>query len=88
MIQDVLTLEPKQIVIDRQPVTVPSNTKAGSWWIQNEPTYYSEPVSYPIELLSEDYLISLFPGYSCIEQWTNDFDAVVPPHYGYLLVRN
>ena len=88
MIQDVLTLEPKQIVIDRQPVTVPSNTKAGSWWIQNEPTYYSEPVSYPIELLSEDYLISLFPGYSCIEQWTNDFDAVLPPHYGYLLVRD
>ena len=87
MIQDVLTLEPKQIVIDRQPVSKSSQIQVEPWWIQNESTYYSEPVSYPIELLSEDYLISLFPGYSCIDKWTNDFDAVVPPHYGYLLVR-
>ena len=81
-------LEPKQILIDRQPVSESSQYKLGAWWIQNEPTYYSEPVSYPIELLPEDYLISLFTGYSCIDKWTNDFDAVAPPHYGYLLVRD
>ena len=77
-------LEPRIVIIDRTPVG-----RCRSFWsVQLNPAYYSEPVTYPIQVLERKRLEQSLPGYRLQCRWHNSFDAQRPEHVGILFVRN
>jgi len=85
VLQEVAELLPRVIIIDRTAFS-PDNTLQ-KWWIQNEPSYYGTPLSYPIRPLSVDKILSSLRQYSVVEKWKNPFDPETPLHGGLLLCR-
>lgn len=78
-------LRPKAIIVDRTPVTDSPHLQ---WFVQDNPGYYREPVSYPVAPIPERLLIDKLDGYTLTRTWTNSFDAQIPPHRGFHFERN
>lgn len=72
------------IIIDRTSV---ADTHS-FWSVQENPGYYSKPVSYPIQILQRQLFERYMPDYRIVRQWQNTFDAQSPKHVGMLFVRN
>lgn len=85
VLQQSADLVPRLIIIDRTAIA-PGNDSP-KWWIQDEPTYYQVPISYPNRPLPLDVMLSRLKQYSVIEKWKNPFDPAAPPHAGLLLCR-
>lgn len=76
-------LRAEYIIIDRTAIARDSH-----WWLQNEPFYYDQPVSYPFHPLNKQDLLATFNGYTIIKSWRNQFDPRRPAHIGFLLKKN
>ena len=74
---------PEAIVLDRTSV----RRGPSLWYLQTNPGYYLEEVTYPIQVLEERRLLAAFRGYRPVSRWRNSFDAGRPRHIGMLLIR-
>ena len=84
ILQQVLKLSPKLILIDR---TAFIDHGEEVWWVQDEPSYYGTPISYPICPLLEKKVLASLKGYEILDRWLNPFDPQQPAHRGLLLKR-
>ena len=84
ILQQVLKLSPKLILIDR---TAFIDHGEEVWWVQDEPSYYGTPISYPISPLLEKRVLASLKGYEIVDRWLNPFDPQQPAHRGLLLKR-
>ena len=84
ILQQVLKLAPKFILIDR---TAFIDHGEEVWWVQDEPSYYGTPISYPISPLLEKRVLASLKGYEIVDRWLNPFDPQQPAHRGLLLNR-
>ena len=84
ILQQVLKLSPKLILIDR---TAFIDHGEEVWWVQDEPSYYGTPISYPICPLLEKSVLASLKGYEIVDRWLNLFDPQQPAHRGLLLKR-
>jgi putative methyltransferase (TIGR04325 family) len=74
---------PQAVILDRTSI----RHGPSRWYLQTNPGYYREPVSYPIQVLDRDRLLRSFPGYRLEREWRNSFDAQRPEHVGLLFIR-
>lgn len=84
VLDEVAKLKPKAIIVDRTAITDSSTLQ---WFVQENPGYYREPVSYPIVPIPVQPLIDRLVGYKLSKTWTNSFDAEIPPHGGFYFHR-
>ena len=75
---------PRLVIIDRTPVA----DKHSFWSVQDNPGYYPEPVTYPVQILDRQRLENSIPGYRICRRWRNTFDAQSPKHVGMLFVKD
>ena len=75
---------PAAVVLDRTSV----HLGASRWYLQTNPGYYREEVTYPIQVLDRERLRESFPGYRLEKEWHNSFDAQSPEHVGWLFIRD
>ena len=85
ILQQSVRLAPRLILIDRTAYS--ANNASPKWWIQDEPSYYQVPLSYPNRPLSVENILSCLRQYAVVETWNNPFDPAIPPHGGLLLCR-
>lgn len=76
--------QPEAVIVDRTAVRRGSSR----WFVQTNPGYYREAVSYPIQVLDQRRLLAAFSGYKLAKRWRNTFDAGRPTHIGLLFVRS
>lgn len=74
---------PQAVILDRTAI----RHGPSRWYLQTNPGYYREPVSYPIQVLDRGRLLRSFPGYRLEREWHNSFDAQRPEHVGLLFIR-
>lgn len=74
---------PRVVILDRTAIC----SGPSRWYLQTNPGYYSQTITYPIQILNRKQLIKSFPGYRLMKQWHNSFDAQNPEHIGMLLLR-
>ena len=74
---------PTVVILDRTAI----HRGPSRWYLQTNPGYYCEPVTYPIQVLERRRLIGAFKGYRPAYQWHNEFDAGRPEHIGMLLKK-
>lgn len=86
VLQQSAELRPRLILIDRTAFS-PDNA-SHKWWIQNEPSYYQIPLSYPNCPLTVENILSHLKQYFVVDKWKNPFDPDTPPHGGLLLCRH
>lgn len=84
ILHQVLKLAPKLILVDR---TAFIDHGEEVWWVQDEPSYYGTPISYPISPLLEKRVLASLKGYEIVDRWLNPFDPQQPAHRGLLLNR-
>lgn len=77
-------LSPASVIVDRTSV----RRGPSLWYLQTNPGYYREEVTYPIQVLEERRLLAAFRGYRPVSRWRNGFDAGRPRHVGMLLIRD
>jgi putative methyltransferase (TIGR04325 family) len=77
-------LKPASVIVDRTSI----KRGPSRWYLQTNPGYYKEPVTYPMQVLERRRLLAAFPGYHPVCQWHNAFDAERPEHIGILLLRD
>jgi len=75
-------LRPASVIIDRTAI----RRGPSRWYLQTNPGYYQEPVTYPVQVLDQQRLLAAFRGYRPERSWHNDFDAGRPEHIGMLLL--
>lgn len=74
---------PAVVILDRTAI----HNGPDCWYLQTNPGYYQEPVSYPVQVLNQRRLLEAFPGYRPVRRWHNAFDPGRPEHIGMLLLR-
>lgn len=74
---------PGVVVLDRTAV----RRGDSRWYLQTNPGFYREPVTYPVQVLDRRRLLAAFPGYRLTRRWHNGFDPGRPEHLGMLLLR-
>lgn len=74
---------PSAVIVDRTSV----RRGPSRWYVQTNPGYYREAVSYPIQVLDQRRLLAAFSGYQLAKRWRNAFDAGNPKHIGLLFLR-
>ena len=84
ILHQAMKLAPKLILIDR---TAFIDHGEEVWWVQDEPSYYGTPISYPISPLLEKKVLASLKGYEIVDRWLNFFDPQQPAHRGLLLKR-
>lgn len=78
-----LQTSPAIVILDRTTIR-----RGGSrWYLQTNPGYYTEAVTYPVQVLDRRRLLNSFSGYRLEQSWHNSFDAGRPEHIGMLLLR-
>lgn len=75
--------QPRAVIVDRTAV----RRGPSRWYVQTNPGYYKEEVSYPIQVLNQRQLMAAFPSFRLVRRWRNAFDAGRPRHIGLLFVR-
>ena len=75
---------PAVVILDRTAV----RRGASRWYLQTNPGYYQEPVTYPVQVLERRRLLAAFRGYQPVRHWHNAFDPGRPEHIGMLLLRD
>jgi putative methyltransferase (TIGR04325 family) len=75
---------PAVVILDRTAI----RRGPSRWYLQTNPGYYQEPVSYPVQVLEQRRLLAAFHGYRPVRHWHNDFDPRRPEHIGMLLLRD
>ena len=75
---------PDAVILDRTAV----RDGPSRWYLQTNPGYYSEPVTYPVQVLERQRLLDAFRGYRVVRRWHNRFDPGRPEHLGLLLLRD
>ena len=83
IVQQGLLLKPEQVVVDRTPVTL----DRVRFFSCHYSDYYSTPVSYPLQTINEQSLLSEFAGYMLVAEWASDFDPEDGNPKGYHFVR-
>jgi putative methyltransferase (TIGR04325 family) len=79
-----LQTTPAAVILDRTAIR-----RGGSrWYLQTNPGYYAEPVTYPVQVLDRRRLLNAFHGYRLVRRWHNSFDPGRPEHIGMLLLRD
>jgi len=73
---------PRAVILDRTAI----RHGPSRWYLQTNPGYYREPVSYPVQVLDQRRLLDAFPGYRPARRWHNAFDPDHPEHIGMLLM--
>jgi len=77
-------LRPASVIVDRTAV----RRGASRWYLQTNPGFYQEPVTYPVQVLERRRLLAAFRGYRPLRHWHNAFDPGRPEHIGMLLLRD
>jgi len=80
ILNEAAKLKAPAIIIDRTPV---SNDDDLTWYVQDNPGYYRDLVSYPVSPIPIRFLFESLTDYELIQTWVNSFDAQSPPHKGY-----
>lgn len=74
---------PEAILLDRTAVC----DGPSRWYRQISTGYYSEPLTYPMQVLNRNQLLRALHGYRLVRRWHNSFDPARPEHVGMLLLR-
>jgi putative methyltransferase (TIGR04325 family) len=77
-------LRPASVIVDRTAIRRGSSR----WYLQTNPGFYQEPVTYPVQVLDRRRLLDAFHGYRLVRSWHNSFDPGRPEHIGMLLLRD
>ena len=75
---------PAVVILDRTAI----RHGPSFWYLQTNPGYYREPVTYPVQVLNQRRLLEAFPGYRPVRRWHNAFDPSRPEHIGMLLRKD
>ena len=75
---------PQAVVLDRTAI----RNGPSRWYLQINPGFYREPVTYPVQVLERRRLLAAFRGYRAVRRWHNAFDPGRPEHIGMLLLRD
>jgi putative methyltransferase (TIGR04325 family) len=76
-------LRPASVIVDRTAI----RRGASRWYLQTNPGFYQEPVTYPVQVLERRRLLAAFRDYRPVRHWHNAFDPGRPEHIGMLLLR-
>lgn len=75
---------PTTVIVDRTAI----QNGPSRWFLQTNPGYYRQPVTYPVQVLNQQHLLNAFPSYRALRRWHNTFDPDRPEHIGLLLLKN
>jgi putative methyltransferase (TIGR04325 family) len=84
IVRQALLLKPEHVIIDRIPIAL-NRERFFSCHLSD---YYQSPVSYPMQTVNEQRLLSEFDGYSLVAEWPSDFDPDDNNPKGYHFVKN
>jgi len=73
---------PAAVILDRTAV----RRGPSRWYLQTNPGFYREPLTYPVQVLEKRRLLAAFAGYQPVRRWHNGFDPGRPEHLGMLLL--
>ena len=80
ILNEAVKLRAPAIIIDRTPV---SHGDDLIWYVQDNPGYYRDRISYPVSPIPIRFLFESLSDYDLVQTWVNSFDAQSPPHRGY-----